>query len=113
MSETQPEHLSTLRVPLGLTFLLGRDIHSGSAIICARCPAYLQGGFLRTTATLKEQTEVPEAGVKAKHMAGSNQDTLPWNKFVKISDFQLSKRGQGNGFTSGTQLELPVDVYWH
>lgn len=46
-------------------------------------------------------------------MTGSKQDALPWNKFVKSSDFKLKKRGQGNAFTSGTQLELPVDVSWH
>lgn len=94
-------------------FFLGRDTHSGSVIIYARCPPYLQGVPLWTRATLKEYIEVHEASVKAKHTAGNKQDALPWNKFMKISDFKLRKRGQGNVFTSGTQLELPVDVSWH
>lgn len=45
---------------------------------------------------------MPEASIKAKQMAGSKQDALPWNKFVNSSDFKLRKRGQGNVFTSGT-----------
>lgn len=46
---------------------------------------------------------MPEAVVKSE-----KQDML-WDKLVKIRGSQLRKRGQGDGFTSRTQWELPVD----
>lgn len=48
---------------------------------------------------------MPEASIKAEHMAGGQQDALLWDELVKISSYQLSKRGQGSGFTSGTHWE--------